>query len=115
MAPESFGSSKNIDRRVDLFSLGVLSYELIVGARPFVGDSIGAVIDAVRHATPEAPRTRLPWLPESIEEFLLRALRKPPEKRFQTATEMCDAVRKIESSLDSLPPPESTGDRDCSA
>ncbi len=77
----------------DQYSLAVVIYEWISGARPFQGTAVGL---AVQHMnTPPLPlRDRLPQLPEGVERVILRALAKAPEDRFESIREMASALRE---------------------
>src|SRR5207249_1078214 len=77
-----------VDQRSDLYSVGVVLYELLTGKVPFTGET--PVEIAMRHLsdTPQPPSTLRPEIPPDLDMIVLRALAKNPEDRFQTAEEM---------------------------
>jgi eukaryotic-like serine/threonine-protein kinase len=79
----------------DLFSLGVVAYELATGVRPFDGPTEGAVFDAILHRTPAPPSSIRPSLGNELDEVILRALEKDPDLRFQTASDLRSSCRRL--------------------
>ncbi len=71
--------------RSDLFSLGVVAYELATGVRPFDGPTDGAIFDAIVHSEPAPPSLVRPSLGNELDDFIQHALEKDPELRYQTA------------------------------
>ena len=93
MSPEQI-SSKKIDARSDLFSLGAILYELTSGHRAFIGEDLFSLLFTVIGTTPVRPREHLPAFPAELEDVIFRLLEKEPKKRFQTAQELRVALDK---------------------
>lgn len=93
MSPEQVAGQK-ADGRSDIFSLGAVFYEMLVGRPPFVGDDLDAVLYQVLNGAPPLPSTFIPNLSRGFDRIVARALAKDPEKRFQHAAEMAAALRK---------------------
>lgn len=92
MAPEQIRSSKNVDQRADIWSVGVMLYELVTGKSPFVGESIGDTLARVLASRPE-PITQLRRdVPPLLVEAISRCLELDEAKRFQDVSELADAL-----------------------
>ena len=87
MAPEAF-LSPNVDARADLYSLGVVAYELLLGRLPYVGDTAAQLAVMVRQRRPPEPRQLAPDFPKSLQYILARLLKKAPEERYRSAAEL---------------------------
>ncbi len=94
MAPEQ-GLGKEVDARADIYSLGVVLYELVTGRKPYTADTPIAVI--FKHMTDPLPRPGevLSGLSEEIEKVLLKALAKEPANRYQNMAELAAAIEKV--------------------
>ncbi len=99
MAPEQVQGQK-VDARADLFSAGVVAYQLLTGVRPFDGDNDFSIIQQVIGHTPPPPSTVAPQLPAAVDPVLARALAKNREERFQTAAEFSQALREAFADID---------------
>jgi serine/threonine-protein kinase len=112
MAPEQCRGSKDLDHRIDVYSLGVILYELCTGTLPFEGDSAGDVI--IKHATEpvEDPRVRVHELPEWMARIILRALEKNRDARFPDMEAFARALEDKNpgvAATPSRPPPPMSG------
>jgi len=91
MSPEQ-ALGKKADARSDLFSVGVLLYQLFSGKKPFVGGTIASLLLEITTAEPAPIEQAVPGLPRSIKLIIERLLKKQPEKRFQSGKELADAL-----------------------
>lgn len=94
ISPEQLKGQK-VDRRSDIFSLGVVFYEILTGNKPFKGDTISALIYTILHTTPPPPSEINLDVPRIFDKIIAKALVKDPDLRFQTAREMADILRKL--------------------
>ena len=97
MSPEQLRSSKNVDERADIWSLGVTLYELASGELPFNGDGPGEVFAAILEHTPTPIRSHRPDLPEAFQEILTRCLQRNRDARFEDVRAMAEAVLPLGS------------------
>ncbi|MBX7113700.1 MAG: protein kinase [Myxococcaceae bacterium] len=94
MSPEQ-ASSGAVDRRADIFSLGVSMYEALTNTRPFARDSDLAILNAVLRCDFKVPRAVRPDLPVELEQIALKAMSHHPEDRYQTAEEMAADLERF--------------------
>jgi serine/threonine protein kinase len=94
MAPEQFLRSTSVDERADLYSVGVTLYEALVGRAPFVGNAAELPLRILRDTAP-APRSVRPELSPELEAVLVRSIARSPGDRFQSASEMSEALRRV--------------------
>jgi eukaryotic-like serine/threonine-protein kinase len=94
MAPEQLRSSKHVDARVDVWSLGVIAYELLTGVMPFEGETVGAIFANVLEKTPARPRTLRVEIPGMLEEAILKCLQKSPDARYSNLAELASAIAR---------------------
>jgi serine/threonine protein kinase len=101
MSPEQL-EQKELTLHSDMYSLGVVLYELLTGKRPFVGDSLEALVKKILHETPVAPSTLRKGLPKDIDVVMLKLLGKKPEHRFATWNELAFELSRLGALV--LPP-----------
>ena len=101
MSPEQI-TGRPLDRRTDIFSAGVVLFELLTGRRPFPGTSIAEVSLRIVEETPAVPSSLRPEIPNGFNPVVLKCLEKAPENRFQTAGELADVLAAL--SLSQAPP-----------
>ena len=101
VSPEQ-AEAKKLDGRSDLYSLGVVTYEMATGILPFFGDKASKIAAMHVNELPIAPTIVNPAVSDEVEEIILRALEKLPKERYQTAREMLDDIERAEN-----PPPPS--------
>lgn len=94
MSPEQ-ALGKNIDTRSDLFSAGVILYQLFSGKKPFVGDTIASLLLEITTVEPIPIDQLVPDLPRPIKLIVERLLKKQPEKRFKNGKELADALTDV--------------------
>lgn len=94
MAPEQFGG-READRRADLYATGVVLFEALTGVRPFSGRSSSELLYKVMHDAPPRATMINPRLPTELDGVLAKALAKPPEARFQSASEFSAALETL--------------------
>jgi len=109
MSPEQV-RREELDARTDLFSLGLVLYEMAAGQRAFSGDSVGAVVNAVLHRVPPSPRLFNPDVPPKLEEIISKAIEKDRALRYQTASDMRADLQRLKRDSESeqveVPPAE---------
>ncbi len=98
MAPEQ-ARGRDLDARADLFSLGVLLYEMLVGTTPFRGESPADVIGALLLLDPP-PLRDVAGVPDALDRVVARALRKDPDERYQTCGELLQDLRALAHGLE---------------
>jgi serine/threonine protein kinase len=112
MSPEQI-AGKDVGVHSDVYSLGCLTYEMLVGKPPFVGDDDFRILYQQVHDPPEPLRKHLPDAPEALEAVLARALAKDPAERYGSTVELASALKStLEASTNSVSRPRSEGSLD---
>ncbi|MCU0479657.1 MAG: protein kinase [Anaerolineae bacterium] len=94
ISPEQALGGKDLDGRTDVYSFGVLLYEMVVGRLPFTADTPYAIVHKHIYAAPPSPSALNPDIPPAVEKVLLKALAKNPPDRYPTATALINDFQK---------------------
>ncbi len=99
MSPEQAQGEKRIDHRTDLWAVGVIDFEAMIGRRPFEATNLGDLLVKICTASPPRPSSVWPNVPLGFDEWFLRACARKPEDRFNTAKEMAATLAVICGSV----------------
>ena len=100
MSPEqASGHAAESDRQTDVFSLGVMLYEILTGMNPFRGETAVESMKGVMYHEPEPPRKRIPRVDRTISAITMKALAKDPFERYRSARELADDIRRYREFL----------------
>jgi serine/threonine-protein kinase len=103
MSPEQAMGEKSVDARSDIYSLGAVAYEMLVGEPPFSGPTVQTIVAKVLTERPTAPRTLRDTVPAGVERAILKALAKVPADRFTTAERFAEELTRPDTTA--APPP----------
>jgi serine/threonine-protein kinase len=110
MSPEQV-AGKKVDGRSDIFSLGVVLYELLTGAKPFVGEDMTSLMYRISREPHPSVRSINPRIPNVVEKIVDKALEKEVEKRYQKAGQMADHLKKVVAKIDEIQAKKAEGTR----
>jgi serine/threonine-protein kinase len=106
MSPEQVVHTKSVDHRTDLWSVGVILYEMLTGRLPFSHDNVGALLVAICTWPFPRPSTLVAGLGPEVDRFFDRALAREPSERFQSIAQLVEAFTRLpdgETSIDAIP------------
>ena len=108
MSPEQArGDNRRVNRRSDVFSLGVILYEMLTGTKPFDGSSQVQLLQQIQSHDPRSPRSVDGRIPRDLETICLKAMSKPSDRRYATAKELAEDLRRFLAGAGILARPDS--------
>jgi formylglycine-generating enzyme required for sulfatase activity/predicted esterase len=103
MAPEQASADPMIDHRADLYSVGVLAYEMLAGRTPFTGAPQAVLMAQIANAPPPLSELK-PEVPAAVAQIVMKCLEKDPARRYQTADELLEAIESLVTPVGAVPP-----------
>jgi eukaryotic-like serine/threonine-protein kinase len=95
MAPEQMRSTKNVDARADIWSMGVILYEMLGGRPPFDGETLPIVCARIMTESPPPLREVIPGVPPALDAIVMRCLEREPQQRFQDVAGLANALSSL--------------------
>jgi serine/threonine protein kinase len=95
ISPEQLISAQKVDKRADIYSLGISMYELLTGKFPYDGDNVASIISKIMSSQPEPPSIFNPKISPELDEIVLHTIEKNPDNRFQRASELGEALSEV--------------------
>jgi serine/threonine-protein kinase len=105
MSPEQMASPRSVDRRTDIWAVGVTLYQLTTGRLPFVADTIAQLVQRVISQQPVPPSQLSPSLPRELDAVVQRCLAKHPDHRYPSCEELADALAPFAQTTSKSTPP----------
>ena len=99
MSPEQFEDASTVDRRSDIFALGIMLFECTTGIFPYEGDSVGSILRSYFTSAPSRPSMTVPNFPEALERVIMTCLCVSREERYSTVDEVLEELTLISESL----------------
>ena len=100
MSPEQV-QGEDLDLRSDLFSLGIVLYEMATGRRPFIASTMAELAQMIADHVPDPPRTLNPDIPAELDRIVMKALEKNRKLRYQTAADLRADLQRLKRDFDS--------------
>jgi Tol biopolymer transport system component/predicted Ser/Thr protein kinase len=113
MSPEQ-AEGKTVDHRSDIFSLGIILYEMVTGRHPFQGDTTASILSSILRDTPTSATEINPKIPRDLGKIIKRCMEKEPRRRYQTAIDVFNELEGLKQDVNSgevyegAPPPHHT-------
>jgi serine/threonine protein kinase len=95
ISPEQLISAQKVDKRADIYSLGISMYELLTGKFPYDGDNVASIISKIMSSQPEPPSSHNTKISAELDEIVLHSIEKNPDNRFQRASELGEALSDL--------------------
>src|SRR5262245_56778434 len=99
MSPEQCRGTRSVDHRSDIYSLGIIFYEMLIGQTPFVSEGFGELVNMHLNVPPASARSRRPEIPLALDALVLKMLSKNPEDRYAEMSEVQGALKASGGSL----------------